>query len=51
MSQHSSLRSVSKIRTKRNVLKRYERVDVMKNKKKWKEGDSVYGLPKTKAEE
>ena len=51
MSQHSSLRSANKIKTKRNVLKRHERVDVMKKKKKWKDGDTVYGLPKTKAEE
>lgn len=51
MSQHTSLRTVSKITTKRNVLKRYERVDILKKKKKWKEGDSVFGLQKTKSEE
>ncbi|MFC1668635.1 small basic protein [Chlamydiota bacterium] len=51
MSQHPSLRSVSKIVTKRNVLKRHERVDLLKSKKKWKEGDSVFGLPKTKKTE
>ena len=51
MSQHSSLRSATKIKTKRNVLKRHERVDAMKAKKKWKDGDSVYGLAKTKSEE
>jgi small basic protein (TIGR04137 family) len=48
MSMHSSLKSASKIATKRNVLKRFERVDLMKGRGKWKEGDRAYGLPKTK---
>lgn len=50
MSQHSSFKSVSKIVTKRNVLKRFERVDLLKARKKWKEGDRGFGLPKTKPE-
>lgn len=49
MSQHSSLRSGSKLRAKRSVMKRFERIEVLKKKGKWKEGGSVYGLPKTKA--
>ena len=49
MSMHSSLKSASKIATKRNVLKRFERVDIMKAKGKWKEGDRAFGLPKTKS--
>lgn len=49
MSLHSSLKSASKIATKRNVLKRFERIDVMRKKGKWKEGDRAYGLPKTKS--
>ena len=49
MSMHSSLKSGSKIAAKRNVLKRYERIDLMKAKGKWKEGDRAFGLPKTKS--
>ncbi len=49
MSQHTSLRSANKIMTKRNVLKRFERVDLLKERGKWKAGDRGLGLPKTKA--
>lgn len=48
MSMHSSLKAGSKIAAKRNVLKRYERVDILKAKGKWKDGDRALGLPKTK---
>jgi small basic protein (TIGR04137 family) len=48
MSQHSSLKSVRKIAVKRNVLKRFERIDLLKARGKWKEGDRGLGLPKTK---
>lgn len=51
MSQHPSLKTGGKIKKKRNVLKRFERIDVMKSKHTWSEGDKVFGLPKTKAEE
>lgn len=51
MSQHASLRSANKIMTKRNVLKRFERIDTLKAQGKWKEGDRGLGLPKTKASE
>ena len=50
MSQHPSLKSASKIKTKRNVLKRYERVDILQEQGRWKEGDRGVGLPKTKSE-
>ena len=50
MSQHTSLKSASKIRTKRNVLKRFERIDLLRSRGKWKEGDRALGLPKTIAE-
>ena len=51
MSQHPSLRVGGKIRKKRNVLKRFERIDILKDKGQWKEGeDRALGLPKTKAE-
>jgi small basic protein (TIGR04137 family) len=49
MSQHPSLKVSGKIRKKRNVLKRYERIDIMQEDKTWKEGDKVFGIPKTKS--
>jgi small basic protein (TIGR04137 family) len=48
MSQHPSLRVGGKIRMKRNVMKRFERIDALKQEGRWKEGDRVIGLPKTK---
>ncbi len=50
MSQHSSLKSANKMARKRNVLKRFERVDLLRKRGKWKDGDRGYGLPKTKPE-
>ncbi len=47
MPMHSSLKS-HHTRQRRNVLKRSERIKVLKAEKKWKEGDSAYGLPKVK---
>lgn len=49
MSQHPSLKSASRIRLKRNVLKRFERVDVLKERGEWKDGDRGLGLKKTKS--
>jgi small basic protein (TIGR04137 family) len=51
MSMHPTLRTGSKIKAKRNVLKRYERVDILKKRRKHKDEDSVYGLPKTQLED
>jgi small basic protein (TIGR04137 family) len=48
MSMHTSLKSGSKIAAKRNVLKRYERIDQLRKKGKWKDGDRAYNLPKSK---
>jgi len=48
MSQHPSLRSSEIDKKHRSVLKRYERVKSLKEKEKWKDEDSVYGLPKVK---
>ena len=48
MSQHKSLQGASGIVIKRNVLKRFERVAVLKKRGQWKEGDRVAGLRKTK---
>ena len=51
MSRHPSLKSGSKIKAKRNVLKRFERIDQLRSEGKWKEGDKALGLPKTKPAE
>ncbi len=48
MSMHRSLKTASKLGAKRNVLKRYERVDLLMKRGLWKPGDKVTGLPKTK---
>lgn len=48
MSQHRSLRSTASLGAKRNVLKRFERVEVLKKRGQWKEGDRVTGLRKTR---
>ncbi|MDQ6630160.1 MAG: small basic protein [Verrucomicrobiota bacterium] len=48
MSQHRSLRAASATGGKRNVLKRFERVELLKKRNQWKTGDRVTGLRKTK---
>ncbi len=35
---------------KRSVLKRFERIEIMKKKGTWKDGMRIYGLPKTRVE-
>lgn len=48
MSKHPSYGKANKGGQKRNVLKRFERVQLMKDRDHWKERKSVTGLPKTK---
>ena len=48
MSQHRSLRAVSKLGGKRNVLKRFERIEILQKRGQWKDGDRITGLRKTK---
>ncbi len=48
MSQHNSLKSGNGLVVKRNVLKRFERVEILKKRGQWKAGDRVQGLRKTK---
>jgi len=48
MSQHPSLKSGGTAGAKRSVMKRFERVQVLKKRGEWKEGDRVLGLKKTK---
>lgn len=50
MAQHPSLRGASALGAKRNVLKRFERVELLKKRNQWKDGDRVVGLRKTKPE-
>jgi small basic protein (TIGR04137 family) len=49
MSQHPSLKGTgAAMGGKRNVLKRFERVALLKKRTQWKDGDRVTGLRKTK---
>ena len=48
MSQHPSLKGSSTLAAKRNVLKRFERVELLKKRGQFKTGDKVIGLRKTK---
>ena len=50
MSQHRSLRAASTSGAKRNVFKRFERVEILKKRGQWKPGDRVTGLRKTKGD-
>jgi len=51
MSQHKSfMKGVKSARKKRNVLKRFERIELLRKRKQWQEGDKVMGLMKTKPE-
>jgi len=50
MSQHSSLKTSGSVGTKRSVLKRGERVKLLKSRGQWKEGSLPTNLPKTKPE-
>ena len=52
MSQHRSLKSKSgSVGAKRSVLKRGERIKLLKARGLWTEGRSPYNLPKTKPAE
>lgn len=50
MSQHRSLRAAASLGGKRNVLKRFERLEILKKRGDWKDGDRITGLRKTKAQ-
>ncbi len=51
MSMHPSFGKGSKIQARKNVMKRYDRIEALKKQGRWKDGNSVYGLPKTKPAE
>lgn len=51
MSQHSSFSAGgSGSQNKRNVLKRFERIKIMRQRRQWEEGRRLTGLPKTRVE-
>ena len=51
MSQHNSFKASGGVGKKnRTVLKRFERVDLLKKRGQWKDGDRVVGLKKTEPE-
>ena len=52
MTQHNSFKAAGGGGKKnRTVLKRFERVDLLRKRGEWKEGGRVVGLKKTKPEE
>lgn len=52
MSQHPSFtKGASAALKKRSVLKRFERVNILKKRGQWSDGDRVTGLRKTRPEE
>ncbi|MEK7448651.1 MAG: small basic protein [Planctomycetota bacterium] len=48
MSIHKSLVPRAKLKRHRNVLTRWERVARLTKEERWKEDDSVFGLPKVR---
>jgi small basic protein (TIGR04137 family) len=48
MSIDKSLRRKDSLVRSRNVLKRGERIKVLQDEERWKEGRSPYGLPKVR---
>ena|SRR5258706_9815961 len=46
MSIHKSLVTAGNLRRHRNVLTRSERLELLKKEDKWKEGQSIFNLPK-----
>ncbi len=48
MSRHASLKVSALANKVRSVLTRGERIELLKVEKRWKDGDNVTGLPKTR---
>ena len=48
MSIHKSLKLKDSLARSRNVLTRSERVELMQERGEWKDGRSIYALPKTR---
>ena len=51
MSQHKSFKAAAGASAaKRNVLKRFERIELLAKRGQWQKGDRIIGLRKTKPE-
>ena len=50
MSLDKSLKSSQGLARQRNVLTRAERLEKLKDDERWKEGDSIFGVPKVRVE-
>ncbi len=48
MSIHKSLKTRGKLARTRSVLTRAERIAALEEQRRWREGESIYGLPKVK---
>ena len=48
MSRHRSYGKATSGAAKKNVLKRFERIQLMKERDQWVDKTSVFNLPKTK---
>jgi small basic protein (TIGR04137 family) len=49
MSLHASLKRAKGTGGHRNVLKREERIGKLASDERWKDGDSIFGLPKVRS--
>jgi small basic protein (TIGR04137 family) len=48
MSIHKSLVTAGNLKRHRNVLTRSERLELLKKEERWKEGQSIFNLPKVR---
>ena len=48
MSVHKSLRSKSRLMRHRSVLTRFERIAKLEDDERWRQGETVFGLPKVR---
>ncbi len=48
MSIHRSLKPKGRLTRHRSVLSRTEQLEVLEKEERWKEGESVFGLPKVR---
>lgn len=49
MSVHPSLTATGQGKKHRNVLKKFERIEKLKEQKQWEDDRSAYGLPKVRS--
>lgn len=51
MTIHKTLVVKDRLKRSRNVLTRWERIQLMKKQERWPENRSIFGLPKVKGTE